>query len=209
MTLQIGRPNGPDFQHPLPRGIYFIVRGAPSLQVGDYSAELDADAAYDTRSKIRGLGWVLREDGATTFREAYADTCGDGHNCAEISAIVCGLARAKAEGVRRVLIRTDSGFATHVLTGQIRVGSTNTIRVKDALMGQLEAFEAVAARWTPARELKQADKLSRMLMRRMSGEPVAHGSTCYFTESRGMANRRSCRPLPDILARLSSTSSVP
>jgi ribonuclease HI len=165
---ELGRPEGPSHTHPLPRKVYLVAHGMTALQEGEYESRLDTDAAYDPARRARGLGWILRIGSAVEVKEAWLDFEGVGNNCAEVSAMVGGLVRARAEGARRVLLRTDSRLASHLLTRVDRPQLRSVAAVATELYSILPSFEAVAVRWTPERELKEVDRLSKSLLKNAS-----------------------------------------
>ncbi len=81
-----------------------------------------------------------------------------------MSALIGGLTRSLAEGRKRVLVRTDSRLASHILT---RVNRPRLPRVEEAanhLWRLLTHFQAVAAAWTPGRQLRDVDRIFKRMM---------------------------------------------
>lgn len=190
---EVGHPNGECYDRPLPRGLFLTVRGDAATPEADYDSRLDTDAAYDPDHRARGLGWILRKEDGLEVRESWGDFSGVGNNCAEISAIVGGLVRARAEACRRVLIRTDSRLASHVLARVNTPRLPRVIEVAHVALGLLDSFEAVAVRWTPERELREVDRLSRMFFRGPHAlEPGP--TTASFTQFK--AGRSKSRGVP-------------
>jgi len=175
-VLEVGKPDGQKWTHPLPRGIYLVARGDPRLEEGEYDSHLDTDAAYDRGTRARGLGWILRKGPALEVREAWLDNEGVGNNCAELSALLGGLRRAQIEGCHRLLVRTDSRLASHIITRVDEPRKPTVVDLAGKIGVLVESFEAVAVRWTPEKELKEVDRLSKSLLR-SSREP--RGSEVY------------------------------
>jgi ribonuclease HI len=186
-VCRTGYPNERFNRMSVPERIHVVAHGDPSLRVGSYDVQLDTDAAFDYKRKLRGLGWILRPTKqGDVVRESWSDFYlpGMGHNCAEISAMIGGLVRARAEGFRRVLLRTDSTFAAEIVTRLVPARSEHIVKVTGILLPLLANFEAVSVRRTPASELKQVDKVSRTFMRGMHSRQTNEASY-YLLESRG------------------------
>lgn len=197
-VFKVGFPGGRTYQAPLPLNVNLVAHGDPSHRLSSYEVQVDSDAATDYGRSLRGLGWVLRKFGGGPYIcESWTDSHVSGHNCAEISAIIGGLTRAHSEGFRRVLIRTDSRYATEVVTAQTNVVSTNTIRVARVLRSLLPMFEVVAIRQTRARELRQADWASRFFIGHIRS--LAQPQGCYYMiDCRGGTAPAHVKPLPSL-----------
>jgi ribonuclease HI len=176
-----------------------VVRGDAAIGEGAYDVEVDTDAAFDGGRRMRGLGWILRPRNGDTIREAWADfhTEGGAHNCAEISAMVGGLLRARAEGYRRVVVRSDSQFATEILSQQTRPAAIRVRAVTDVLRALVPMFEGLAVKWCPAADLRQADRLSRTFMRGTHAR-LTNEACYYLLDVRGTSPHYLRRTLPEI-----------
>jgi ribonuclease HI len=183
-VFEAGVPGGPAYRHPLPRGKYLVASGPAELSAQEYDTQLDTDAAYDATTRSRGLGWIVRVHGDSEIREGWYDREGGGNNCAEISALVGGLIRARAEGRKRVLVRTDNRLASHILARVDRPQLQRVAELATRLWALLPSFQAVAVAWCPERELTAVDKLSKMMIRRSEG-PSAAGVRGHFVERFG------------------------
>ncbi len=163
----------------------------PHIEAG---ADFGAHPSRFRQGSWWGLGWILRPVRGDLIREAWSDfhTAGGAQNCAELSAMVGGLIRARAEGYRRVVLRSDSQFATEILTLQVRPAANRVIKVTDYLRLLIPQSDALAVRWTPAGELKQVDKLSRTFM--CGAHARLTNDACYYLFDTQGASRRRVRP---------------
>jgi ribonuclease HI len=178
-VLEAGVPGGPVYRHPLPRGKFLVATGPPELLQQEYDTRIDTDAAYDPLTRSRGLAWIVRVNGDSEIREGWYDREGKGNNCAEISALVGGLIRARAEGRKRILVRTDNRLASHIATRANRPQLSSVDELAKRLWGLLPSFEAVAVAWCPEKNLKEVDKLSKSMIRRPGGSS-ASGARGHF-----------------------------
>jgi ribonuclease HI len=164
--FEAGVPGGPVYGHPLPRGKFVVAKGPPELFPQEYGTSIDTDAAYDPSTRSRGLAWILTVAGDSEIREGWYDREGGGNNCAEISAIVGGMTRARAEGRKRILIRTDNRLASHIITRADQPRLPRVVELAACVSAILPSFEAVAVAWCPEKQLKEVDRLSRLMIRR-------------------------------------------
>jgi ribonuclease HI len=190
LVFEAGVPGGPVYRHPLPRRKFLVATGPPELFPQEYDTGVDTDAAYDPITRSRGLSWIVRVNGDSEIREGWYDREGGGNNCAEISALVGGLIRARAEGRRRILVRTDNRLASHIITRVDRPRLPRVVELATRLWALLPSFEAVAIAWCPEKDLKEVDKLSKTMIRRLGGTPVS-GARAHFVSrlGRGQALR--------------------
>lgn len=170
---------GKKYTHPLPRRVYFVATGSPDIPLSSYQATIDSDAAYVSETDSRSMAWVIHRDGQVLLKEGVADLHGVGNNCAEVSASIGGLARAHAEGFNRVLLRTDSRLASHLIAKVNDPKQPRVAALRDALYSELANFEAVGVAWTPEKELKAVDKFSKLLLRTLGHFDEGHNRRVY------------------------------
>lgn len=97
-AFEVEHPEGPAYFHPLPTGRFLVARGSAQVPLRAYGAVAEFDAAYDRDARRRGIAWILRTGDGERIEEGWYDGEGHGNNCAEMGAVIGGLARARAGG---------------------------------------------------------------------------------------------------------------
>jgi ribonuclease HI len=117
-----------------------------------------------------GAGGILTTPDGRVVEEFHEHIGHATNNVAEYMAVRIGLARALANGARRVVLRLDSELVANQLAGRYKVRDRKLIQQYlevERLLSQLEdvRFEAI-----PREENKRADALAQMGARQRSGE---------------------------------------
>nr|AAV24920.1 putative polyprotein [Oryza sativa Japonica Group]AAV59364.1 unknown protein [Oryza sativa Japonica Group] len=147
-----------------PFDLHFVARSAIKSQVlADFVAEWTAVMCSDGSWSHKGAGVaaVLFSPNGVPIRYAARLQFDTTNNAAEYEAVLLGLRKAKALGIRRLLIRTDSKLVTSHVDKSFEAKEEGMKRYLEAVQSMEKCFTGITVEHLPRDQNEEADALAK------------------------------------------------